>query len=190
MCLIKKIGTISIIVMSLGITACGENLMPSDSDQRPSVEVGSEGHLPTQTIKDFTLTRTDDQDVVLSDYLDGGNDPADAILIYFTMWCSICAAHTGDIASSIKPLYEDYDVRYLIVDYVSGSLEDTISEGSSISDSWGLEILSDNKNVVKDQLHGGMGVTIVIDGEGTIFYNQDYGNGEKVEEALDQALGI
>lgn len=170
------------------LSACAD-LKPSDEDKRASVIAGSEGHLPTQKSKDFTLSRTDDQAVTLSNYLETGSDPADAVLIYFTMWCSICAAHTSDIVSTIKPLFVDKKVHFLIVDYVSGSLADTIIEKeNNISDSWGLEVLSDYQNIVKDQMHGGMGVTVVIDADGTILYNQDYGNGLKIIEALNLAV--
>lgn len=186
---ISKLQMIALLVFTLCLTACGENLLPSDSDKRSSVVAGSEGHLPTQKARDFTIPRTDEQDVTLSNYLAGGSDAADAVLIYFTMWCSTCAAHTSDIVSTIKPLFADKDVHFLIVDYVSGSLADTtIEKENNISDSWGLEVLSDFQNTVKDQLHGGMGVTVVIDGDGTILYNQDYGNGLKVIEALEQAV--
>jgi len=172
----------------ISLSACAD-LKPSDDDERASVVAGSEGHLPTQKSKDFTLSRSDDQTVTLSNYLEAGNDPADAILIYFTMWCSTCAAHTSDIVSTIKPLFSDKNVHYLIVDYVSGSLADTVIEKeNNISDSWGLEVLSDFQNLVKDQFHGGMGVTVVIDGDGTILYNQDYGNGLKIIEELNVAV--
>jgi len=180
--------SIGLVLFIFFLTACAD-LKPSDDDERASVVVGSEGHLPTQKSKDFTLSRTDDETITLSDYLDAGSDPADAILIYFTMWCSTCAAHTSDIVSTIKPLFADNNVHYLIVDYVSGSLADTIIEKeNNISDSWGLEVLSDNQNIVKDQLHGAMGVTVVVDADGTILYNQDYGNGLKIVEALNEAV--
>ena len=171
------------------VSACGDNLLPSDEDKRPTIVAGTEGHLPTQKSKDFTLSRTDNQDVTLSNYLENGSDASDAILIYFTMWCSTCAAHTSDIVSTIKPLFNNKNIHYLVVDYVSGSLASTIVEKeNNISDSWGLEVLSDFQHTVKDQLHGGMGVTIVIDSDGTILYNQDYGNGLKVIDALNQAV--
>lgn len=180
---------VSVLVIMILLTACGD-LIPSDDDKRSEVVAGSEGHLPSQKAKDFTLTRTDEQTVTLTSYLDAGSDPADAVLVYFTMWCSICAAHTSDIVSTIKPLFVDKNVHILIVDYVSGSVADTISEKeSNISDSWELEVLSDYQNIVKDQLHGSMGVTVVIDSDGTILYNQDYGNGLKVIDALNEAVG-
>ena len=186
MCFIKKLG---ILVLVSLLMACGD-MLPSSDDERSAVVAGSEGHLPTQKAKDFTLTRTDEQAVTLSSYLDAGSDPADGILVYFTMWCSTCAAHTSDIVSTIKPLFADKNVHFLIVDYVSGSIADTITEKeSNISDSWGLEVLSDYQNIVKDQLHGGMGVTVVIDSDGTVLYNQDYGNGLKVIDALNEAVG-
>ena len=181
-----------LFVLSVGLillTACGSDLMPSSSDKRPSVVAGTEGHLPTQKAKDFTLDVTDGSTITLSDYLDTGTNASDAVLVYFTMWCSTCAAHTSDIVSSIKPLFTNKDVHYLVVDYVSGSVASTITEKeNNISDSWGLEVLSDYQNTVKNQLHGGMGVTVVIDGDGTILYNQDYGNGLNVIEALNQAV--
>lgn len=180
---------LAMLMLAFALSACGNNLMPSDEDERPAVVAGTEGHLPTQKASDFTLSDTSDGSVTLSDYLQGGENAADAVVIYFTMWCSTCAAHTSDIVSTIKPLYADNDVHFLIVDYVSGSVNDTIIEKeNNISDSWGLEVLSDYQNVVKDQLHGGMGITVVIDGDGTILYNQDYGNGLKIIEALEQAV--
>jgi len=182
------IRNIAIFTLVLLMTACGD-LLPSSDDERSAVVAGSEGHLPTQKTKDFALSRTDEQTVTLSSYQASGSDPADAVLIYFTMWCSICAAHTDDIVTTVKPLFEDKDVHFLIVDYVSGSVADTILEKeNNISDSWGLEVLSDYQNIVKDQLHGGMGVTVVIDSDGTILYNQDYGNGLNVIDALNVAV--
>lgn len=186
---IDKLRVISLLVLAIFLTACGDNLMPSGDDKRPPVIAGTEGYLPTQKAKNFTLNRVDEQAVVLANYLDTGSDPADAVLIYFTMWCSTCAAHTSDIVSTMRPLFANDNVRFLVVDYVSGSLADTIREKeNNISDSWGLEVLSDYQNIVKDQLHGGMGVTVIIDSDGTILYNQDYGNGLKVIEALNEAI--
>ena len=123
------------------------------------------------------------------DDLSGGADGAAVVVVCFTMWCSTCAAHTESLATMIKPTYVDKgrDVRYLIVDYVSESMMDMVA-ANDISPRFGFRVLSDYQNIVKDQLHGGMGVTAVIDNDGTIFYNLDSGTGLKVMEAIDNAL--
>ncbi|MDH5301359.1 MAG: peroxiredoxin family protein [Gammaproteobacteria bacterium] len=178
-----------LLVFLLALTGCQDDLLPSGEDKRPSVIAGSIGHLPTQKIADFTLPSTQGGNLSLSQLvnLDGNNaTPADAVVIYFTMWCSTCTDHANSMVSEVEPTFNgSKNIRYLIVDYVSGSLN-TASQQLTAPEYSFFDILVDANNSVQNQLHGGMGITVIIDSQGIIHMNQDY----NVVKVVDVLAGI
>ena len=170
-----------LILSVFALTACqdvSDDLNPSNNDQRPEVEVGSSGSQPKQTAPDFTSTDTQSNAVTLSDEL----ALTDAVVLYFTMWCPICDSHMGHIRSHIEPYYSN--VRVLIIDYVTGSISG--SRSAQLSNGYAsFTVLVDDDHSLYETYNGGMGVTVVIDSEGTVLMNEDYKNGSKLQSILD-----
>ena len=170
-----------LILSIFALTACqdvSDDLKPSNNDQRPEVEVGSSGSQPNQTAPDFTSNDTQSNAVTLSDELALN----DAVVLYFTMWCPICDSHMGHIRSHIIPNYPN--VRILVIDYVTGSI--SASRSAQLSNGYtNLTVLVDDDHFLYDTYNGGMGITVVIDNDGTVLMNEDYKNGTKLQSILD-----
>lgn len=175
------------------LTACGDltdDLSPSGKDKRPAVTAGSTGYMPSQLAANFTISDSRGNNFVLHDHLAGGSDPADVVVLYFTMWCPVCMSHSDHMYNVVIPRFAGRGtVVYAMVDYVSGSVNGTrlaeVSNGYSGSD---FVILSDVDQRLLDQFNGAMGIVVVIDSTGTILINEDYRDGSAVIETLDQEL--
>ena len=172
------------------LTACGDidhDLLPSDSDQRPNVVAGTVGHLPNQISADFTINDSQNNPFTLSDYLDDGATPADAVVLYFTMWCPICLGHTDHMFNAIRPQFQTQgDVVFVLVDYISGSVALTRASelANGYSDS-GFITVADVDQTLYKQYHAANGTTVVISGNGTILLNEDYRAGTNLIKTLD-----
>ena len=172
------------------LSACNNNLLPSDEDKRQAPEAGSEGSQPTQKLADFTLKDIDGNDRTLSEFLQNGDSASDAVVIYFTMWCSTCMAHTDHLENSIMPSYADKGkVTYLLIDYVTRDVDASAASASAngVANSDFIVLVDDGS--VRDQLGGNMAVALVVDSTGVVFMNQDFGSGTQLEKALSSVLG-
>ena len=175
------------------LTGCGDlqdDLFPSSDDKRENVTPGSTGHLPGQVAADFSVKDSLNNDFVLSENLDGGTNPADLVVLYFTMWCPICLSHTDHLYSEIIPQFRGRGtVVYGLVDYVSGSVSATrsseIANGYANSD---FTTLSDVNRKLFDQFEGSMGTVVVIDSDGTILLNEDFRTGTALVDILEREL--
>ena len=175
-----------LLLLTLGfmLSACDlkDDLLPSDTDKSS----------PLGMVDDFTLKDIYGNDFILSDHLDGGSDPADVVVLYFTMWCPVCTSHTDYIYTNIIPQFSSRGtVVYALVDYVSGSVSATYN----IAQANGyltpkFTILADVNQAVYNQFNGAMGITVVIDSDGTILMNEDFRTGETLVEILDQQLPL
>lgn len=185
---------LSLSLLLIGLSACDmkDDLLPSNSDDRGTVEPGSIGYMPGQIAADFTITDMYGDDFVLSDHLAGGSEPADVIVLYFTMWCPICLSHTDHIYTNVIPQFSSRGtVVYGLVDYVSGSVSATYAQASANGYlTPKFDILADVNQAVLNQFNGAMGITIVIDSDGTILMNEDYRTGKTLVEILDQQLPL
>ncbi len=103
-----------------------EDIAPSDKDKRPVVTCGIAGPDVCQIASDFTLSDTLGNTVTLSSVV--ATPGLRGTVIYFTMWCPICDMHMSNMRASILPNYPA--VRFLVVDYVSGSVADGAKRGS------------------------------------------------------------
>lgn len=160
-----KLLLLSLTVLSL--MGCNEDLNPSSSDKRPDVQAGTEGHYVGQIAVDFTLQDTLGNDINLSDELAVN----DAVVVYFTMWCPLCDTHMSSIRHQIKPRFPN--VRFLIIDYVSGSVNQ--SRSAQFSNGYASEtVIPDITHQLLKQFNATMGTTIVIDPAGEILMNEDY----------------
>jgi len=186
-----KIGTILTFVLIL-MTGCGgnNNLAPSSSDLRPTVTAGSVGYLPTQKIADFSLQDSLGNPWRLSDHLSGGLVPANATVLYFTMWCPICLAHSDHILYTVIPKFAARGTtNYMLIDYVSGSVIGARS--SEIANGYNgspFTVLVDSTQSLMQQLNASMGTTVVVDSYGTILMNEDYRTGTNLMSILDGVL--
>ncbi|MCK4708050.1 MAG: redoxin domain-containing protein [Gammaproteobacteria bacterium] len=190
MSFVKYLILIPFILLSNACNDISDDLNPSSSDLREDVVIGSIGNMPGQMIADFTIKDSENSDFILSQHLEGGATPADAIVLYFTMWCPICLSHTNHIYNYIIPQFEGRGtVVYGLVDYVSGSV--SITRASAQANGYlntEFTILSDVDQSLLDQLNAAMGIVVVIDNDGTILLNEDYRTGTALAEILEQQL--
>ncbi|HEY4732902.1 MAG TPA: hypothetical protein VIH66_06615 [Gammaproteobacteria bacterium] len=181
------------ILLCLGLGACGDlmdDLSPSSSDKRPDVVAGSIGNMPGQIAVDFSIKDSLNNDFVLSGHLSGGSEPADVVVLYFTMWCPICLAHSDHMYNYIIPQFRSRGtVVYGLVDYVSGGVSATraseLANGYAGSD---FTTLADVDQGLLEQFNGAMGIVVVIDSDGTILLNEYYRDGSALSATLDQQL--
>ena len=181
-----------LLVIGLGGCDMKDDLLPSSGDDRSTVVAGSIGNQPTQIAADFNLQDMYGNDFILSDHLVDGGDPADVVVLYFTMWCPICTSHTDYIYTNVIPQFANRgNVEYVLVDYVSGSVSATFSVAQAngyVTPKF--TILADVDRAVLNQFNGAMGITVVIDNDGTILMNEDFRTGETLIDILDQQLPL
>jgi len=181
------------VVLCLFLVACGgvgDDLVPSDDDRRDPVAAGSVGSLPGQTAADFQVQDSVGDAVQLADYLSDGATPADAVVLYFTMWCPICLSHSDHMLSTTVPRFRDRgDVVYALVDYVSGSV--ALSRAAERANGYAgsaFLVLADVDQALFDQFDAAMGTVVVIGPDGVIRLNEDYRTGANLAATLDELL--
>lgn len=189
---IIRIKTAAVLMTIMLVTACGpmmDDLDPSGQDKRPPVVPGSVGGLPGQTAADFTLPLTDGGFFTLGDHVAGGSDPADAIVLYWTMWCPVCSGHMDQIQFNIIPLFAGFDVRYVVVDYVNSTVE--LAARARHEAGFGSSpflVAADTSGTVTSLYNSTMGTTVVIAGSGTVRMNEDFRTGDNLISVLNEAL--
>ena len=188
---LRQLLLLPLLIISLNACDLKDDLLPSDSDERSTVVPGSIGLMPGQIAADFTIKDIYNNDFVLSEHLAGGSDPADIVVLYFTMWCSTCMDDTRHIYNEVMPKFEGRGtVVYALVDYLSGSIPFAYDMASSVNYDPKFTFLADINHTVFNQFNGDMGVTVVIDSDGTILMNEDYRGGITLIEILDQQLPL
>lgn len=166
-------------ILCLLLIACNEDLSPSSSDKRESIQVGSSGNQVGQIAEDFSALDTQGNLLSLSDELANN----DAVLLYFTMWCPVCDSHMSIIRETLKPNFPN--INFINIDYVSGSADQ--ASANQIANGYRSEtVLADPSHALTDQFGGDMSVTIVINSENEILMNEGF-KYSKVLEALDLA---
>lgn len=167
----------SLLVLAL-LGGCGDNLIPSGEDQRPSVQAGTTGSGVGQHAAAFTVSDTDGRSVTLDSALAGKQ----GIVLYFTMWCPSCDVQMSQLQGLI-PSFPG--VGFYLVDYVSGTVSD--AGASALADGFtgvGFTTLADTSHLLLDGFLGTMGTTVVIDAAGVIRLNEDYRDGARVRTVL------
>lgn len=174
--------TRAFIILAIFLSAgCGDNLFPSGDDRRPPVATGTTGPLPGQIAPDFSIPATDGSLVTLSSATGG----ARGAVFYFTMWCPICDSHMSHLRSNVAP--NAPDIRYFLVDYVSGSVDGAASAAAESGYAGGIfTILSDGSNSILRLYGATMGTTIVIGADGIVRMNEDYRDGTRLVQTLSQ----
>ncbi len=147
-----------------------KDLNPSGKDKSIPVE---------QQAPDFTAQDTLGSSYTLSNEL----ATADAVVLYFTMWCPICDSHMSHMRSSLN---DDFPgVSFLIVDYVTGSIQASRSYqlANGYSD---MIVLVDTEQSLLKTFDASMGTTVIIDSAGFVVLNEDYKDGQKVRTTLEE----
>ena len=157
----------TLLAILTGIAGCS-NLLPDGSDLR-SQNGSSHGFAVGQTAPEFSLTDSDGNTVTLSQALSGKS----AVVIYFTMWCSICTGHSDELLSTMLPAYGS--AKFLLVDYVSASpAEAKLMKDFSGYGAAGFTVLSDSGQNLLNSYGGTMATTVIIDSTKKIRLNESY----------------
>lgn len=165
------------MLMSFFILPACDDLDPSGVDMRQAVVAGSDGVQVTQQAIDFVMPDTLGVDVTLSTEYPLAN----GVVLYFTMWCPVCDSHMSYLRNHIVPDYPN--VTFLIVDYVTGSVE--ASRQAQLANGFSdFRVLVDADNWVQQTYNATMGTVIVIDSSGIIKMNEDLKDGVKLNQML------
>jgi peroxiredoxin len=167
-----------ILLLVAGLSGCGDNLVPSDSDRRPAVQSGSTGPSVGQNAAAFSVSDISGSTVTLASALAGRR----GIVLYFTMWCPSCDEQTAQLQTMIPALP---DVGFYLVDYVSGSVAD--AGAAALANGFtgvGFSILADTGHELQDAFQGTMGTTVVIDAAGVIRLSEDFRDGTRLQSVL------
>ena len=157
------------------LTGCLEDLNPDGDDKRTDTSTGGENAAPAL---DFTELSTENETIQLSSELMN----YDAVVLYYTMWCPLCDSHMSHMRSNVISNYSN--VRFLMVDYVSGSVAQ--SRNSQVSNGYAsLTILADTDQSLLEQFNSTMGSVVVIDDQNNILMNEDYKNGARLIDVLE-----
>ncbi|MCK5394774.1 MAG: redoxin domain-containing protein [Gammaproteobacteria bacterium] len=170
-----------LLVTSFSLAGCSgisDDLAPSGDDKRPAVEAGTIGTRVGQQSPDFSMLDTLGNSRGLYAEL---AIPKDAVVLYFIMWCPVCDEHADDMRNNVIPNFPD--VRFFLVDYVSGSV--LASRDEQLSNGYAdITTLVDFNQAVFKMYQASMGTTVVIDGTGIVRMNEDYKDGVKLTETL------
>ena len=183
----------SLLLLVLVLGGCGgmtDDLLPSGADRRAQ---STGAYMPGNPLDAATraarLVDVDGNAFTLDDVL-GSPSPPEAIVLYFTMWCPVCLAHSDHLHNTVVPTYGTARVRYFLVDYVSGDWQ-AMRQAARANGYLGsdLEPVLDADGTLFQRLHGAMGNVVVVDAQGTIRLNAYYQDGTALEAALAQILG-
>jgi peroxiredoxin len=162
------------------VTAC-DDLYPSGEDKRAPVDSSTSGANVGQRAPVFDLSDTEGNTVTMLTELFNH----DAVVLYYTMWCPICDSHMSHMRAQVIPNYPN--VRFLIIDYVSGTVE--LSRSAQISNGYtDMTVLVDNIQHVLSLYEATMGTTVVIENagdHGIVRMNEDYKDSTKLTTTLD-----
>jgi len=168
------IGTLFVVAGCEGVT---DDLFSSGYDNRPEVDAGTIGTQVGQQSPDFAMLDTLGNSRGLFDEL----SRARGVVLYFNMWCPICAAHAKHMREHVMPNFPN--VRFFLIDYVTGSVAN--SRAAQLSNGYAsMEVLVDADQAVFDLYQASMGTTIVIDSAGIVHMNEDYKDGVKLADVL------
>lgn len=180
MCFVR---TAAALLLGLSLAGCGgmvDDLRPSGADERGAAQAEGAGTKVGQTAPGFSMPDIDGVPRGLAELLEG----ADAVVLYFTMWCPICYSHMDHMRRSVIPAFPG--TRFVLVDYVSGSVENSraAAAAAGYADT-SFTILVDEDQAVLRLFGATMGTTVVIDGAGVVRMNEDYKQGAKLGAALE-----
>ena len=163
------------LVTLMFLTGCQEDLFP-ESQAQPNGP-GQVG----ETVSDFNSELNSGDEFQLNQRLADTN--ADAVVFYFTMWCTVCDSHVSVIKNSILPNYTN--VEFILVDYVSSS--NSYSRASQQSSGFtDFDTIVDKGNQLEDALSATMGSIVVIDKNSVVQLNEYFNNSQNLIQVLNQ----
>jgi len=172
------------MVLIAGCNGTGDDLNPSgDNNITPTVQQPGQplsiGSAVGQAGPDFTLSDTADNKVTLSKVL-----TTSGVVIYFAMeWCPICEVHLDSLRASVVPNFPN--VHFYVVDYTGGSVAGANNWAQSSGYAGGgWTVLADINQSVLELYQATMGTTVVIDQSGVVKMNEDYKDGERLQNVL------
>lgn len=174
---ISWVGLLYLFLFSLACGGTSNDLTPSSEDLRNTSNSGVGSNIgqqaPLQSETNSFGTSID---------LPTRLKSHDAMLLYFTMWCPVCDAHSQHIRSQILTKFANVDVH--LVDFVSSN--QTSSWGAQMSGGYSdFSTLIDPNNSLEQRFGGAMGKTIIVHSNGNIIFNEGYKDGTRVLEALN-----
>ena len=169
-----------LLVLIIVVTGC-DDLYPESDDKRVPADPNTIGYKVGQIAPDFALLDTENNMVQMLTELAG----ADGIVLYFTMWCSVCDQHMSHMRTQVIPNFPN--VKFYIIDFVSGTVEAsrTAQEKNFYTD---LTVLVDSVQEVLTTYNATMGTTVVIENAGShgiVRMNEDYKDSVKLTTTLD-----
>ncbi len=148
------------ISIALLLSACIEDLAPESKDIRSSED------FEIIISDNFNLLTTEEISIELEDEL----ATHDAVVLYFTMWCTTCSGHMDEINYKM----DSYpNIRFLMVDFISA----TISQSKNYQRDNGynqMTTLVDNNDILQNMLDGKMASSIIINKQKEIIFNEVY----------------
>ena len=169
------------LVLFAGCGGMMDDLNPPASDKHSPVPPGSPGSAVSQKAPDFTLPDTVGGSFTLSSALT--TTGTQGVVLYFTMWCQSCQLDMTNIQSSFIPAFPN--VRFIAVDYVSGSVADaTQKESENGFVGSGFKVVADTQRTVMKLYEANMETTVVIDRTGVVRMNELYKNGARLQAVL------
>ena len=161
------------IVIVVMLTGCQEDLLPESESQE-----SGPGQV-NETVDDFSTQLNTGDGFVLNQRL----SQADAVVFYFTMWCTACAGHTSIIKNDFETEYANVD--FVLVDYVSSTTAYSRSQQQNEGFT-SFDVIADTDNQLEDALSGTMGSIVVIDTNYKVLMNETFNNSAKLKVVLDQ----
>ena len=104
------------------------------------------------------------------------------VVLYFTMWCSVCDSHTTHIINTLKPKYPN--IRFFLVDYVSSSMTNTQDYIVYYGLGGSIEVIGDFSHELTRYFGGTMSSTIVIGPDNRVRFNESFQNGSRLDQIL------
>lgn len=176
---IVKAMAVALALMSVSCGGMMDDLRPSGTDNRQTADADSTGGTEGQKAPDFTVSDTLGRPVNL--YAELESSPA--VVLYFTMWCPVCSAHSDHMLANTVPLHPD--VKFFLVDYVSGTV--SASRNAQVSNGYGntpFGVLVDSSGSLLSSFGATMGTTVVISKSGEVLMKEDYKDGTALKNAL------
>jgi len=169
---------LTLLLLLAGCQGVTDDLSPSGSDKRPAVQAGSVGTRVGQLSPDFTA----DDTLYTPHALYTELTTADAVVLYFTMWCPICDSHSSHLRKYVVPDFPK--VTFFLVDFVNGSVA-AARDAQQRNGYDDFTVIADVNDSLETLYDASMGTTVVIDAGGIVRMNEDYKDGTKLRETLE-----
>ncbi len=173
------------LAFALTLVACGDwsdDLFPTHADKRDSIRVDETGSLAGQKAPDFSTVNSMADSITLAKEL--ASPGTQAVVLYFSMWCPICNSHIDHMMQNVIPVFPR--TKIFIIDYVSGSVHEVRSNVMANGYAQApFSVLTDLDNSILDAYAATMGTTVVLDPSGIIRMNEDYKDGTKLRQILE-----